>query len=251
MPGMRLEIQGLRKSFEKDEVLRGVDFTFEEGKIYGLLGRNGAGKTTFFRCLIRDLPFEAGEFTLWRAERGEKLLSDEVAFVTSEPAVPEFLTGYEFLKYFVDANHPGLGREERERLLQDYFESLSIAERDRHKLLNEYSHGMKNKLLMLANLLLERPILLLDEPLTSVDVVAAEEIKVVLRQFKEQQITILSTHLLDLALDLCDEIVLLQNGKIQALPRESLDQGAYRERIMGSLRHEERATHEEGTTCEA
>ncbi len=167
-------------------MLRGIDFVFEEGKIYGLLGRNGAGKTTFFRCLIRDLPVQAGEFTLCREGRREPLQSDQLAFVTSEPSVPEFLTGYEFLKFFIDAHRPALPRDEREALIASYFDSLSIEERDRHKLLNEYSHGMKNKLLMMANLLLERPVLLLDEPLSSVDVVAAEEIKAVLRQFKAQ-----------------------------------------------------------------
>ena len=89
---------------------------------------------------------------------------------------------------------------------------MSIAPEDRDKLLKDYSHGMKNKMQMLVNIIAQPNILLLDEPLTSLDVVVAEEMKNLLRSLKDGRITIFSTHILDLALDLCDEIVLLSHG---------------------------------------
>src|SRR5699024_8001903 len=127
------------------------------------------------------------------------------------PVVPEFLTGREFLKFFMDIHG---GSMEEKKSADEYFELMRIAPEDRDKLLKDYSHGMKNKMQMLINLMAQPKLLLLDEPLTSLDVVVAEEMKELLRSLKEGRITIFSTHLLDLALDLCDEIVLLHHGKL-------------------------------------
>ena len=114
--------------------------------------------------------------------------------------MPEFLTGREFLKFFVDINSDSI-RDPKP--LDEYFEEMSIAPEDRDKLLKDYSHGMKNKMQMLVNIIAQPNILLLDEPLTSLDVVVAEEMKNLLRSLKDGRITIFSTHILDLALDLC------------------------------------------------
>ena len=99
-------------------------------------------------------------------------------------------------------------------ILDEYFEYMSIEPKDRDKLLKDYSHGMKNKMQMLINIIAKPNLLLLDEPLTSLDVVVAEEMKQLLRSLKQDRITIFSTHLMDLALDLCDEIVLLNHGEL-------------------------------------
>ena len=97
---MKLEIHGLEKSYGKKEVLRDVNFTFEEGKIYGLLGRNGAGKTTFFNALNSDIPVDNGQFYL-EDESGKNILkTTDIGYVVSTPIVPEFLTGREFLKFY-------------------------------------------------------------------------------------------------------------------------------------------------------
>ena len=101
---MEFIIEHLSKSFEKKEVLRDIDFTFEEGKIYGLLGRNGAGKTTFFNCVNGDIAADSGTFVL-RTETGDrKVQPEDIGYVLSTPTVPEFLTGREFLKFFLDIN---------------------------------------------------------------------------------------------------------------------------------------------------
>ena len=101
---MKLEIHDLEKSYGKKEVLKDVNFTFEDGKIYGLLGRNGAGKTTFFNALNSDIPVDNGRFYL-EDEFGKNILrTTDIGYVVSTPVVPEFLTGREYLKFYLDIN---------------------------------------------------------------------------------------------------------------------------------------------------
>ena len=101
---MELKIENLTKSYGEKVVLKNIDFTFEEGKIYGLIGRNGAGKTTFFNCLNEDIDIDTGTFLL-KDEYGEnKLKTDDIGYVISTPTVPEFLTGKEFLTFFLEIN---------------------------------------------------------------------------------------------------------------------------------------------------
>lgn len=232
---MRFVIEHLKKSFENKEVLRDISFTFESGKIYGLLGRNGAGKTTLFNCLNRDLRTDGGTFFL--EEQGERrdVRAEDIGYVLSTPEVPEFLTAREFLQFFIDINGSSEGAN---RPIDDYFDVMSISQDDRDKLLKDYSHGMKNKMQMLIHLIAQPNILLLDEPLTSLDVVVAEEMKQLLRSLKRDRITIFSTHILDLALDLCDEIILLHNGELEIVDQSNLDNAKFKGKIIDALREE-------------
>ena len=124
----------------------------------------------------------------------------------------------------------------RPKTIDAYSIRISIAPEDRDRLLKDYSHGMKNKMQMLVQIIARPSILLLDEPLTSLDVVAAEEMKQLLRSQKEDRILIFSTHIMELALDLCDEIVVLNQGILEEIRRENLDQKEFRERILEMLR---------------
>ena len=232
---MKFIIEHLSKRFEQKEVLRDIDFTFEEGRIYGLLGRNGAGKTTLFNCLNRDIKADSGSFCLEENGVRREVAAEDIGYVLSTPTVPEFLTGREFLKFFMDINSDSI-RDPRP--LDEYFEEMSIAPEDRDKLLKDYSHGMKNKMQMLVNIIAQPNILLLDEPLTSLDVVVAEEMKNLLRSLKDGRITIFSTHILDLALDLCDEIVLLSHGELEVVEKSNLDDHGFKEKIIAALKEE-------------
>ena len=89
---MKFIIEHLEKHFDKKEVLRDIDFTFEEGKIYGLLGRNGAGKTTLFNCINRDIRADGGSFYLEENGNRGEVKPEDIGYVLSMPAVPEFLT---------------------------------------------------------------------------------------------------------------------------------------------------------------
>ena len=171
---MKLIIDGLKKSFGNKEVLKDVSISFEEGKIYGLLGRNGAGKTTFFNILNEDLEKDKGEFYLEENKKKRKITYDDIGYVLSTPVVPEFLTGREFLKFFIDINKDNITNL---KTIDEYFDLVRIDSSDRDKLMKDYSHGMKNKLQMLVYIIMSPKILLLDEPLTSFDVVVAEEMK--------------------------------------------------------------------------
>ena len=170
---MKLVIKHLKKNFEKKEVLKDINFEFEKGKIYGLLGRNGAGKTTLFNCLNEDIPIDAGKFFL-KDKEPRKIESDDIGYVLSTPNVPEFLTGREFLKFFIEINK---NRIKNNKTIDEYFDFMKIDNDDRDKLLKDYSHGMKNKMQMLVNIIANPSILLFDEPLTSLDIVVQEEMK--------------------------------------------------------------------------
>ena len=232
---MKFVIEHLSKSFEKKEVLKDIHFTFEEGKIYGLLVRNGAGKTTLFNCLNRDLKIDSGSFYIDTDGTRHDVSANEIGYVLSTPTVPEFLTGREFLKFFMDINEKSI---KTPKSIDEYFDYMSIEPEDRDKLLKDYSHGMKNKMQMLINIIAQPNILLLDEPLTSLDVVVAEEMKQLLRSLKQHRITIFSTHIMDLALDLCDEIVLLNHGVLEVVEKTDLDSREFKDKIIAALREE-------------
>lgn len=233
---MKFTIEHLSKHFEKKEVLRDIHFTFEEGKIYGLLGRNGAGKTTLFNCINRDIKMDTGSFYMEEDGVKRDIRAEDVGYVLSTPTVPGFLTGREFLKFFLDINGAFV---DEPKSIDEYFDDVRIEEEDRDRLLKDYSHGIKNKMQMLINIIARPNILLMDEPLTSLDVIAAEEMKQLLRSLKKGRITIFSTHLMDLALDLCDEIVLLSHGKLEVIDKSNLDSREFKERIIEALREED------------
>ena len=233
---MKFIIEHLEKHFDKKEVLKDIDFTFEEGKIYGLLGRNGAGKTTLFNCINRDIKADGGTFFMEEDRTRKEIEPEDIGYVLSTPTVPEFLTGREFLKFFLDINSDSVRSI---KSIDEYFDYMSIEPEDRDKLMKDYSHGMKNKMQMLVNIIAEPKILLLDEPLTSLDVVVAEEMKQLLRALKDGRITIFSTHIMDLALDLCDVIVLLSHGELEIVEKSNLDSREFKEKIIAALKEEE------------
>ncbi|MBR3988152.1 MAG: ABC transporter ATP-binding protein [Clostridia bacterium] len=232
---MNFKIEGLSKSFNKKNVLKDITFTFESGKIYGLLGRNGAGKTTLFNCLNKDMKFDSGKVSIEENFKERDLVAEDIGYVLSTPTVPEFLTGREFLKFFFDIHKKNL---KEDKSIDEYFDFMSIDVRDRDKLLKDYSHGMKNKMQMLINIIAEPNILLLDEPLTSLDVVVAEEMKELLKGIKKDRIIIFSTHIMDLALDLCDEIVLLHNGELEIVDKENMGSVEFKEKIIAALKED-------------
>ncbi len=233
---MDFTIEHLKKNYEKKEVLKDISFTFKPGHIYALLGRNGAGKTTLFNCINGDIDADGGEWYLTN-DLGNKqsLQPEDIGYVLSEPSVPEFLTGSEFIKFYMDVNKAFINDP---KTISEYLKMVAVSEEDGHRLMKEYSHGMKNKLQMLINFITEPALLLLDEPLTSLDVVVAEEMKDILRSMKSKSIIILSTHIMDLALDLCDEIVLLNHGQLSVLSRDELGTEEFRAKIIEALKEE-------------
>lgn len=231
---MRLILKEIEKSFKDHPVLKGASMTFESGHITGLLGRNGAGKTTLFQVLNGEIPFEKGAFYIEENGQTRSLTNGDIGMVYSENILPDFLTGYEFIKFYLDIHQ---GKESLDP--EPFLDQMEFTEEDRHRLIKSYSHGMKTKLSMLTMLIAAPPIMLLDEPLTSLDVVMSEMIKNILRGMQKDHIIILSTHMMDLAKNLCDEIVLLHNGKLRDV--EDVGQENFDTYILDALREKEDA----------
>ena len=124
------------------------------------------------------------------------------------------------------------------KTIDEYFDFMKIDNDDRDKLLKDYSHGMKNKMQMLVNIIANPSILLFDEPLTSLDIVVQEEMKQMLREIKKDHIIIFSTHIMELALDLCDEIVILNKGVLEKIDKNNLDNDKFKDKIIEALKEE-------------
>ena len=147
----------------------------------------------------------------------------------------KYLKNKRHLKFFIDINKK---RIKNEKTIDEYFEFMKIEEEDRDRLLKDYSHGMKNKMQMLVNIIANPNVLLLDEPLTSFDVVVAEEMKQMLREIKKDHIIIFSTHIMELALDLCDEIVILNKGILEEIDKDNIDNEHLKNKILEALKEE-------------
>ncbi len=234
---MKLEITNLSKSYNEKEVLKQINFTFESGKIYGLLGRNGVGKTTFFNAINEDIDIDSGSFYIEDEFGKNKLQTKDIGYVISTPSVPEFLTAREFLTFFLEINKDKVTNFD----LNYYFNLVKIASEDQDKLLRDFSHGMKNKMQILINIITNPKVILLDEPLTSLDIVVQEEMKNLLKTLKKDHIIIFSTHILELAMDLCDEILILNQKKLAKVEKSNLNTKKYKDKIISVLKDDKNA----------
>ena len=226
---MELVLKDVSKKFDDKVILNEVNYIFEKGKIYGLLGKNGAGKTTLFNCISQNLLVDNGEILL---DEKTGYNSTKIGYVHATPHLPVFMTGYEFVKYFLEI-HWDMIKNPKDPVA--YLTMVGIEEADCHKLIRDYSHGMQNKVQMLTSLITAPPVLLLDEPLTSFDVVASHEMKKLLLSIKPETIIIFSTHILSLAQDLCDEIVLLHHGEIRGIDEADYNSPDFEEQLIKIL----------------
>ncbi len=230
---MKLKIDNISRGFDKKTVIKDASFEFEKGHIYALLGKNGAGKTTLFNCISESLKLEGGSITLI-GDGGEELnVGNNVGFAYSTPMLPEFLTGLEFIKFYKDI-HGSVDPKTPD----EYMEEFLFSPEDRTKLIREYSQGMKNKLQMMSLFISNQPVILLDEPMTSLDLIAAHEIKELLLRMQEDHIIILSTHIMQLANDICDRIVLLNNHKLSAVEFNEGNRDELEAYILEALRED-------------
>ena len=230
---MKLEIIDFSKKFDKKEIFNEVNFTFESGKIYGLIGRNGIGKTTFFNCLNEDLPINSGKFYLEDEFGKDELKPKDIGYVTSTPIIPEFLTAREFLDFYLEIN------KDKITDLKDidyYLDLVKLSKDDCDKLMKDFSHGMKNKMQILINIISNPKVILLDEPLNNLDVVVQDDLKKLFKKLKKDHIIIFSTHILELALDLCDDIVIVNKKNLESVEKLSLNTKKYKDKIIKLLK---------------
>lgn len=237
---MELHIHNVHKSFSDNKVLSGASEVFEKGHIYALLGRNGSGKTTLFDLISGKKEVDEGEIFI--LDDGEKrpLTHKDLFYMVANPLLPNFLTGREFMQFFMDVNKTDI-RETRN--IDELFDWIELRDVERDKLIQTYSLGTKNKLQMLMFMLLAPPIILMDEPLTSLDVVVQLQIKNLLKQMEGNHIIIFSTHILQLARDLCDSVVILNHGKLSQLEEGRLQDPNVEQEIIDILQKEDADVH--------
>lgn len=229
---MKLIVKNLSKTFGKKEVLKNASYTFDQGEVYALLGRNGAGKTTLFKLITDSIVKDSGEVLLEIDGKTSPLDFKDVFFMVSEPELPKFLTGREFISFFIEANKENI-KDTKD--LDSYFSLVDLDIDDSNRLIQDYSTGMKNKLQMLMFLILRPRVILMDEPLTSLDVVIQLQMKKIIREIHKDHIIIFSTHILQLAKDICDRIVLLHDKTLNPVDSLIKDDPDFEDTIINLL----------------
>jgi len=212
-----IEVKGLEKRYGRFQALHPLDLEVRKGEVFGFLGPNGAGKTTTIRLLAGVLPPTAGSIRidgidlLAEPERAKR----RVGFIPDRPYLHEKLTGTEFLDFI--AGIYGLeraGARREGRVLLERFGLAPFADR----LVEGYSHGMKQRLVLCATLLHEPRLLIVDEPMVGLDPHGARQIKDVFRSIAASGRTVfLSTHTLVVAQEVCHRIGIINQGQLVAL----------------------------------
>ncbi|MDX1586948.1 MAG: ABC transporter ATP-binding protein [Balneolaceae bacterium] len=212
-----IEIKHLSKTYESKEVLSDLQLEVPTGNIFGLIGPNGAGKSTLIGILTGLLDFSRGEILINGLElnEGNELeIKQQVASVLQPPLLFEHFTSHDFLNYICDIyNIQEEGRSEKISSLLDY---LGLTEFE-HAKINKLSSGSRKKLSFCAAILSEPEILFLDEPFESIDVISIGRMKAILKHLQQKGKTIIITsHILEIVENLCNDIAILHNGKIIA-----------------------------------
>ena len=213
-----IEIANLSKSYNKGKVkaVDDLNLTVNNGEIFGFLGPNGAGKTTTIKMMVGLLKPDSGSVTINGHSITENPLTVKraISFVPDSPEVYEKLTGIEYLNFMGDVySVPAEQRRERLTYLLELF-SLSDAVGD---LIQSYSHGMRQKIVLVGAMLHEPDLFILDEPMVGLDPRSANNLKNYMREHCKAGKTIFfSTHVLEVAEKLCHRIGIINKGRLIA-----------------------------------
>jgi ABC-2 type transport system ATP-binding protein len=212
-----IELTGLTKRYGSFTAVDALDLRVPKGELFGFLGPNGAGKTTTLRMIAGILRPTAGNVKIG----GIDVATDPIAaktmlgFIPDRPFIYEKLTGIEFLR-FVGGLYSLNGKvvEHRSRDLHAHFD----LENWRDELVESYSHGMRQKLIISSAFVHKPDVIVVDEPMVGLDPKAARILKDLFREYTRRGHTIMmSTHTLEVAETMCDRIGIIQSGKIRAL----------------------------------
>jgi len=242
----RISLDQVAKHYENRPVLHDLSLRVARGEIVGLLGPNGAGKTTAQRLMFGLAPRDAGQIAIDDLDPMTSAVAVKriAGYSPEEPAFFDYLTAAETLDFAADVR--GLGRGEARKGLQPAIDALGFSE-SLAAPAGTLSHGAKKKLALLVALQHEPGVLLLDEPMNGLDPIAADQLRILLRDRAERGAAILvSTHLLTSAEILCDRLVLLHHGRViaEGSPHALREQvhapaGTPLERVFVDLIHEQ------------
>ena len=209
-----LEVSGVTKTFGERRAVDGVSFAVNQGEILGLLGPNGSGKSTLMKIIVGILKPDAGAIQVLgnEATKDPTGVKRIVGFVPESPRLYEFLSGIEYLDFVADVH--GLVPSAKHERISHFLKALDLEGRE-NELINGYSQGMKQKLAIIAGLLHRPQLLVMDEPLNSLDPRSARIVKDLIHKLRDDGVaTIFSTHVLEIADAICDRIVIMDAGRV-------------------------------------
>ena len=210
-----IEIKNFSKSYDGNKkAVDNISFTVNDGRIFAFIGHNGAGKTTTIKSIVGILDFEEGDILV----NGKSIKTNpieckmDMAYVPDNPDLYENMKAIDFINFICDMYN--ISKEERQKNIEKYSRMLEI-ENNLGDDISSLSHGMKQKITLIAALSHNPKVLIMDEPFVGLDPKAVFDMKEIMRQMARDGRTIFfSTHILDVAEKLCDEVAIIKNGKI-------------------------------------
>lgn len=215
---MMLKLNNVSKSYGSDgnKAVDHISFEVRKGEIFGFLGPNGAGKTTTLKMIVGLLKPDEGNILINDLDLQENSLAVKkmISYVPDNHEVYERLTGIEYLNFMGDMY--GVSKDERTKKINEYLELFELKHAV-NDLIKSYSHGMKQKIVLIGALLNDPEIFILDEPLVGLDPKSAFKLKEIMRERCDAGKSVFfSTHVLEVAEKLCDRIAIIRKGKIIA-----------------------------------
>ena len=209
-----LKIENLTKSYGDKKAVDGVSLHIQPGEIFGFIGHNGAGKTTTLKAVCGILRFDEGEIYIdgTSVKKQPTECKKKLAYIPDNPDLYAYMKGAQYLDFVADIY--GIDAETRKARIHKLATAFELYD-DLGQLISAYSHGMKQKLAVIAALMHEPKLLIMDEPFVGLDPKASFIFKEMMREFCAKGNAIFfSTHVLDVAEKLCDKVAIIKDGKL-------------------------------------
>lgn len=209
-----IEIKNYSKSYSGKKVVDNISFTVGNGEIFGFIGHNGAGKTTTIKSIVGILDFEEGDILINGTSIKQKPIEckKQIAYVPDNPDIYDNLKGIEYLNFIADIFE--ISKDVRLNRFKKYSDLFGMT-RYLGDEISTYSHGMKQKLVIISALIHDPKVLVLDEPFVGLDPKAVFDLKEVMKELCSLGTSVFfSTHILDVAEKLCDKVAIIKSGKI-------------------------------------
>ncbi len=208
-----IKVTSVKKMFgENVTAVEDLSFQINKGEIVGFVGQNGAGKTTTIKMLTGILNSTSGEIYIngFNIEKETLKAKQSIGYIADNPDMFLQLTGLEFINFLADIY--GVSTEERIKRIKELTERFEVTE-VLNSPMNDYSHGTRQKFMVIAALVHNPPVWILDEPMTGLDPRAAFELKNMMREHADSgNCVFFSTHVLEVAEKLCDKIIIIKKG---------------------------------------
>ena len=231
-----LRSEHLTKTYGSKTAVDDLSLHIRPGEICGFIGHNGAGKTTTLKACCGILEFDRGEIFVdgVSIRRDPLACKKQLAYIPDNPDLYEFLSGVQYLSFIADVY--GVSKADREAAVARYGEMFQLTD-DLAQPISAYSHGMKQKLAVMAALLHQPKLMMMDEPFVGLDPTAAHLLKGVMRELCSQGTAIFfSTHVLEVAEKLCDNVAIIRGGRLVAAgPMEQITRDASLEDVFLEL----------------